>query len=94
MKIEMINKITNIIRWSVYYPLDIVSRMWNIFMGIFGYNTQTDLGLSWLVWLESRRVEREIQVRETQRLKQQKEADEKMRLAKEDLDGQNIQNQQ
>jgi len=63
-------------------------------MGIFGYNTQTDLGLSWLVWLESRRVEREIQVRETQRLKQQKEADEKMRLAKEDLDGQNIQNQQ
>jgi len=63
-------------------------------MGMFGYNTQTDLGLSWLVWLESRRVEREIQVRETQRLKQQKEADEKMRLAKEDLDGQNIQNQQ
>ena len=63
-------------------------------MGIFGYNTRTDLGLSWLVWLESRRVEREIQVRETQRLKQQKEADEKMRLAKEDLDGQNIQNQQ
>jgi hypothetical protein len=45
--------------------------------------------------LESRRVEREIRARETQKLNKQKEAEEKMRLAKEDLeDGQNISQQQ
>ena len=55
---------------------------------------ELDLGLNWLVWLEARRVKRDIQNSQTRRLNKQKEAEEKMRLAKEDLDGQNIQNQQ
>jgi hypothetical protein len=70
--------------------------MWNFTCKLFGSESQADLGLSWLVFLESRRVEREIQGMESKRLSKQKEAEDKIRLAKEDLDsyGKDISQQQ
>lgn len=92
----MKNKTIEFIRWTVYYILDWVSRAWNVLCGLFGLEQQTDLGLSWLVWLESRRVEREMRSREFKKLNKQKEAEGKMRTVKEEVDqyGQDIQNQQ
>lgn len=76
--------------------LDGISVVWNLTCMLFGKELQTDLGLSWLVYLESRRVEREMQGRESTKLTKQKEAEDKMRLAKEDLEsyGQDISQQQ
>lgn len=76
--------------------LDGISVVWNLTCMLFGKESQTDLGLSWLVYLESRRVEREMQGRESTKLTKQKEAEDKMRLAKEDLEsyGQDISQQQ
>lgn len=82
----MKSKTIEFFRWGIYYILDWSSRAWNITSSFFGLEQQADLGLSWLVWLESRRVEREIRARESQRLNKQKEAEDKMQLAKEDLD--------
>jgi hypothetical protein len=92
----MKNNLNEFFRWSVYYTLNVLSGVWNFVSKLFGIESQADLGLSWLVFLESRRVEREIQERDSQRLNKQKEAEEKMRLAKEDLDsyGQDISQQQ
>ncbi len=88
-------QVTELLKWGVYHVLNWISLITNIVCKMFAYDLQSDLGLNWLVWLESRRVEREIQARETQKLNKQKEAEEKMRLAKEDLeDGQNISQQQ
>ena len=96
MKIEMKSKITEFIRWGVYYILDGISVVWNLTAKVFGNEPQADLGLSRLVYLESRRVEREMQGRESTKLTKQKEAEDKMRLAKEDLEsyGQDISQQQ
>ena len=82
----MNNKIIEFFRWGIYHILDCMSKAWNVLCGFFGIEQQADLGLSWLVWMESRRVEREIQVMESRRLKQQEEAEDKMQLAKTDLD--------
>ena len=82
----MKSKTVEFFRWSIYYILDWTSRAWNITSSFFGLEQQANLGLSWLVWLESRRVEREIRARESQRLNKQKEAEDKMQLAREDLD--------
>ena len=92
----MKSKITEFIRWGVYYILNGISVVWNLAAKLFGNESQADLGLSWLVYLESRRVEREIRDRDSQRLNKQKEAEEKMRLAKEDIEsyGQDISQQQ
>lgn len=92
----MKSKITEFIRWGVYYILNGISVVWNLTAKLFGTESQADLGLSWLVYLESRRVEREIRDRGSQRLNKQKEAEEKMRLAKEDIEsyGQDISQQQ
>jgi hypothetical protein len=88
-------QVTEFIKWKIYHVLNWISITMNIVCKMFAYDLQSDLGLNWLVWLESRRVEREIRARETQKLNKQKEAEEKMRLAKEDLeDGQNISQQQ
>ena len=92
----MKNKTIEFTRWAVYYILDWMSRGWNVLCGLFGLEQQSDLGLSWLVWIESRRVEREIRSRESKKLMKQKEAEGKMRTAKEEVDQyeQDIQNQQ
>ena len=88
-------QVTELLKWGVYHVLNWISLITNIVCMMFAYDLQSDLGLNWLVWLESRRVKREIRARETQKLNKQKEAEEKMRLAKEDLeDGQNISQQQ
>jgi hypothetical protein len=92
----MKSNLNEFFRWSVYHVLNVFSGVWNFICKLIGNEPQADLGLSWLVFLESRRVEREIQDRESQRLNKQKEAEEKMRLAKEDLNsyGQDISQQQ
>ena len=76
----MKNKTIEFTRWAVYYILDWMSRGWNVLCGLFGLEQQTDLGLSWLVWIESRRVEREIRARESQRLNKQKEAEDNEKI--------------
>jgi hypothetical protein len=92
----MKSKTIEFFRWGIYYILDCVSRGWNVLCGLFGLEQQTDLGLSWLVWLESRRVEREMRSREFKKLNKQKEAEGVMRTVKEEVDqyGQDIQNEQ
>ena len=94
----MMKTLINLFKWGVYYILDWISRAGNIILKLFGYdsNTELDLGLNWLVWLEARRVKRDIQNSQTRRLNKQKEAEYKMRTAKEEVDQyeQDIQNQQ
>jgi len=91
----MNSRVIEFLKWRVYHALNGLSFIANIICKIFAYDLQSDLGLNWLVWMESRRVAREIRDRESQKLNKQKEAEEKMRLVKEDLeDGQNISQQQ
>lgn len=92
----MNNKLIEFFRWGVYYILNGISVMWNLIAKLFGTESQVDLGLSWLVYFESRRVEREIHGFESKRLNKQKEAEDKIRSAKEDMEtyGQDISQQQ
>jgi hypothetical protein len=92
----MNNKLNELFRWSIYYTLDVVSRVTNFVSKLFGMGANVDLGLNWLVWLESRRVEREIRDRESKRVAKQLEADKKIQKARTDMEsyGKDIQDEQ
>ena len=92
----MNNKLNELFRWSVYYTLDVVSRVINFISRLLGMGADVDLGLNWLVWWEARRVEREIRDTESKRVTKQREADNKIQEARKDLDsyGKDIQDEQ
>jgi hypothetical protein len=92
----MNNKLNELFRWSIYYTLDVVSRVTNFVSKLFGMGANVDLGLNWLVWLESRRVEREIRETKSKRVAKQMEAENTIQKARTDMEsyGKDIQDEQ
>jgi len=77
------SKLKNYFKYIVFYLTNMLSTIINFVCSLFGYYPQLELGVSFLVILESKRILSELDFAVKKKQDQLDNADEKVKIARE-----------
>ena len=67
----------------IYYLINLFDSIFNLVCALFGYYPQLEIGMSFLVRLETKRITEELDSNDEKKQGQLADADEKVKLAKD-----------